>query len=246
MNDITDHKDIRRLRLFRNMLSANFDALMASTRILEINAGTELIKQGAPAEYLHIVADGSVELYSGWEGNRCTMAVVRPIGTFILAAVVKDAPYLMSARALEKSRLILVPASDLRAVFRQDPDFAVSVVTELADCYRSVVRHAKNLKLRTSRERIASYFLRQSQLHDWRESFTLAVEKRLIASYLGMTPENFSRAVKSLEAEGLIVQGDTVTIQNRAGLEDICRFDPLIDENDESFSGVGVFSKPCA
>jgi CRP/FNR family transcriptional regulator, transcriptional activator FtrB len=68
------------------------------------------------------------------------------------------------ARTLERSRIVLVPSSDLRAIFRRDSEFAVSVIQELAGCYRSVVRHAKGLKLRTSRERIAAYLLRQSTL----------------------------------------------------------------------------------
>ena len=48
------------------------------------------------------------------------MATVRPISTFILAATIKDAPYLMSARTLEKSRIALIPSQDVRAIFDAD------------------------------------------------------------------------------------------------------------------------------
>ena len=44
------------------------------------------------------------------------MATVRPISTFILAATIRDAPYLMSARTLEKSRIILIPSEDVRGL----------------------------------------------------------------------------------------------------------------------------------
>ena len=53
-----------------------------------------------------------------------------------------------------------------------------------------MVRHTKNLKLRNTRERIAAYLLRQSRLLDSAPGFTLPVEKRLLGSYRGMTPEN--------------------------------------------------------
>jgi CRP/FNR family transcriptional activator FtrB len=85
---------------------------------------------------------------------------VRPVSTFILAATIKNAPYLMSARTLEKSRIVLIPSQDVRAVFDVDGNFARAIVTELAQCYRSVIKAQKDLKLRTSLERLANYLLR--------------------------------------------------------------------------------------
>ena len=224
--------EIRHLPLFRDMLQANFEALMQGAYAQSFPAGLELMRQGDPADFLHVVMEGAVELYAGWGGRECTMAVVRPVGTFILAACIKDAPYLMSARTLERSRIILVPSSDLRAVFRRDTEFAVSVIHELAGCYRSVVRHAKGLKLRTSRERIASYLLRQSALAGNVASYCLPVEKRLLASYLGMTPENLSRTLKTLEADGVKLDGNRVIITDRARLTALAQPDRLIDGPD--------------
>ncbi len=222
------------------MLQANFDALMQGAYTQGFPAGLELIRQGDPAEFLHIVIEGAVELHGDWQGNRCTMAVVQPVGTFILAACIKDAPYLMSARTLERSRVVLVPSSDLRAVFRRDPEFAMSIITELAGGYRAAVRHAKSLKLRPSRQRIAGYLLKQSRMAGGEDSFVLKVEKRLIASYLGMTPENLSRALKTLEPDGVRLKGQTVTITDRHALMAVCPPDILIDGPDLDATAGGV------
>jgi CRP/FNR family transcriptional regulator, transcriptional activator FtrB len=232
--------EIRHLPLFRDMTQAHFDTLMQGAYAQSFPAGLEMIRQGDPADFLHIVMEGAVELFAHWGGRECTMAVVRPVGTFILAACIRDAPYLMSARTLERSRIILVPSSDLRAVFGRDPAFAVSVIHELAGCYRSVVRHAKGLKLRTSRERIAAYLLRQSALAGNVPSYTLPVEKRLLASYLGMTPENLSRALKTLEADGVKIDGMRVIITDRAKLSALARPDRLIDGPDPDGASSGV------
>lgn len=227
-----DVPGIRHLPLFRDMRQANFEALMQSCSAQVFPVGAELIRQGDPATHLHVVVEGAVELYAGWADRECTMAIVHPVGSFILAACIKDAPYLMSARTLERSRIVLVPASDLRATFRRDPEFAVSVINELAGAFRSVVRHAKSLKLRTSRERIASWLLRQSVLAGRVDSYILPVEKRFLASYLGMTPENLSRALRSLEVDGVRVDGARVTITDRDRLVALVRPDPLIDERE--------------
>lgn len=232
--------EVRQLPLFRNMRQANFTALMQGSYAQQFPTGLELIRQGDRADFLHVVVEGSVELYSDWQGRQATMAVVQPVGTFILAACVRDLPYLMSARTLEPTRLLLIPASDLRAVFRSDPEFAVSIVGELAGAFRSMARHAKNLKLRTSRERIGCYLLKQSYLAGGADRFVLQVEKRRVASYLGMTPENLSRGLKGLEVDGVVVKGQTVTITDRAKLMAACPPDILIDGPDPERMSGGV------
>lgn len=223
---------IRHLPLFRTMLQGNFDALMRAAYAQVFPAGLELIRQGDAADFLHVLMEGGVELHSGWADRETTMAVVRPVRSFILAACIRDAPYLMSARTIERSHIVLIPTSDLRATFRRDPEFAVAVIDELAGCYRAVVRQTKGLKLRNSRERIASWLLRQSVRAGNAAGYHLPIEKRLLASYLGMTPENLSRALKSLEADGIKVDGARVIITDRARLAALARFDPLIDGSD--------------
>ena len=236
--------EIRHLPLFRNMKHDNFVALMQAAYVQSFPGSLQLIRQGDPADFMHIVVEGAVELFASWGGRESTMAVVRPFGTFILAASIRDAPYLMSARTLERARIVLLPSSDLRMVFRQDTEFAVSVIEELAGCYRTVVRHAKGLKLRNSRERIASYLLRQSKLAGNVRSYLLPVEKRLLASYLGMTPENLSRALKSLEPEGVKIDGMRVIITDIRRLEALAQPDLLIDGPEPDATGMGSSLPP--
>ncbi|MBU9697665.1 cyclic nucleotide-binding domain-containing protein [Rhodobacteraceae bacterium HSP-20] len=224
----SDLPEIRHLPLFRDMLQANFEQLMQGAYAQSFPEGLMLIRQGDPADFLHIVVEGMVELFAEWKGRSASMTVVQPVGTFILAACIRDAPYLMSARTLERSRIIMIPASDLRAVFRRDVEFAVSTINELATCYRAVVRHAKGLKLRDSRERVAAYLLKRAAQAGQAE-FDLGIEKRVIASMLGMTPENLSRALKSLAEDGVRVQGQRVTLWDRARLLPVAQPDPLLD-----------------
>lgn len=227
-----ERPEIRRLPLFRDMSSDSFDALMRVAYAQTFPPQLTMIEQGGTADFLHIVVEGSVELYAAWKRRETTMSVVRPYGTFILAACIKDVPYLMSARTLEPSRIILIPAVDLRSVFRQDPEFALSTIEELATCYRAMVRHAKNLKLRTARERLAAYLLHQSAVNGDSRGFTLPVEKRLLASHLGMTPENLSRAMKSLIEDGAKADGNRIIITDPERLAVLAGPDPLIDGSD--------------
>lgn len=233
---------IRRLPLFQNMTTAHFEEITQGLTEIDAPEDTILIEQGAAADHLFIVIEGAIQMFARWGKRECTMGVVRPVQTFILAACIRNAPFLMSARTLERSRLLLLPAPDLRAIFRRDPEFAVSVIEELANDFRSVIRHAKGLKLRDTHQRIAAYLLDQSRLAQNADRFQLQVEKRHVASFLGMTPENLSRGLRSLDELGVTVRGNTVTIHDRASLVSFVKPDILMDGPDfpGSSSGVGL------
>lgn len=222
--------ELRRLDLFSGLDDANFDALMRASYVQTFPPQVEMISEGDHSDFLHVVLTGSVEMFARWNRRETVMQVVRPVATFILAATIKDAPYLMSARTLEKSRIVLLPSQDVRAVFSQDANFARAIVTELAQCYRVVVKSQKDLKLRTSLERLANYLLRQQVRADGATSFDLVLEKRRLASFLGMTPENLSRAFKGLQAYGVTVDGSRISIADRADLEGFAKPNPLIDD----------------
>lgn len=226
----SDYPDIRELHLFEGMTDEHFLSLMRGAYMQNFPPQIELITEGDPSDFLHIVLSGSVDLFSTWNGRETSMATVRPISTFILAATVRDAPYLMSARTLEKSRIALIPSQDVRSVFDTDNAFARAIVTELAQCYRSVIKNTKNLKLRTSLERLANYLLRQQKRANGAAEFDLDFEKRRLASFLGMTPENLSRAFKGLKPYGVTVRGNRISINHQKDLEQFAKSSPLIDD----------------
>ncbi len=224
--------EIRRLPLFREMMTQTFDGLMQVSYAQSFPPQLDLFRQGEAADFLHIVIKGAVELHADWKGREAVMSVVRPVSAFILAACVRDAPYLMSARTLEKSRIVMVPAADLRAAMRRDPELAMAAMGELATSYRVMVRHAKNLKLRTARERLAAWILRQAAQAGGVASFLLPVEKRHLASYLGITPESLSRTIRALQADGVRIDGARVIITDAARLRDVAELDPMLDGAD--------------
>lgn len=229
----SDYPDVRKLHLFSGMSEESYESLMRGAYVQNFPPQIELISEDEPSDFLHIVLSGSVDLFSSWNQRETSIAIARPVSTFILAATIRDAPYLMSARTLEKSRIALIPSQDVRGVFENDPVFGRAMVTELALCYRSVIKSQKDLKLRTSLERLANYLLRLQIRTGRNSSFELEFEKRRLASYLGMTPENLSRAFKGLQNYGVAVDGNRITIKDQNDLELFAKPDALIDDPDK-------------
>jgi CRP/FNR family transcriptional activator FtrB len=178
-----------------------------------------LFHEKQEADFLHILIDGQIELFASANGRDTTLKIVEPVRSFILAAVVSDLPYLMSARTLMASRVMLIPARLLREMVTSDLALMQATMNELALGFREMVSALKNLKLRASTERLAKLLLEQD-LHQDREGLvTLNTEKRLIASLLGMSPESLSRSFAALTSHGVNSQGSVIHITDRSALE---------------------------
>ena len=226
-----DFPDVRRLPLFSGMDESSFTALMKGTYLQTFPAHVQLITEGDRADFLFVMVDGCAELYASWAGRETTMEMVGRNGTFILAAVLKDATHLMSARTTERSRILMIPAQDVRAAFEGDDTFARAIVVELANCYRGMVKNQKNLKLRTGVERLAAGLLKLYRKQGSTGALTLPFDKRTLAALLGMTPENLSRAFATLRPYGVAVDGASVTLSDIPGLETLAKPTPLIDDD---------------
>lgn len=225
-----DFPEIRALPLFRDMEEERFQSLMRAAYVQNFPPQVDLIREGEPSDFLHVLVDGMVELFATWNGRETLLATMRPVTTFILAATIIDATYLMAARTMTRARVVLIPSEDVRAAFGADGAFARAIVSDLAQSYRSVVKTAKDLKLRSSLERLANYLLREQRRAGNVPAFDLPFDKRRLASLLGMTPENLSRAFKSLQSYGVATDGARVTIGDPDDLARFAKPNPLIDD----------------
>ena len=221
---------LRGLDLFSGMADENFTDLVKGAFLQHFPTHVELIHEGDPADFLYVVIEGRVELYAEANGRETTVELISPVSTFILAAVLRDSVYLASARTMEKSRLLMIPAKNILEAMERDDAFGRAVVSALAVDYRTMLKALKDQKLRTAVERLANYLLRLEQVQGANGKVTLDIDKRLLASRLGMTPENISRAFSTLGAYGVVVKGPHITLQNRSDLEILAKPTPLIDD----------------
>lgn len=226
-----DASEIRDLRLFRDCAQETFDSLVEAGFLQRFPPGVELIHENDPADFLYIVVDGLVEMFATHAGRETTIGFVHPLGTFILAAVLRDQVYLQSARTLEKSRILMIPAESVREAMSRDASFMRAIVGELAMCYRNVIKDLKNQKLRSGAERLANWIVRAEKFQNGSGEIEIKVEKRVLASRLGMTPENLSRAFNTLAPYGIEVKGPIIRVHNPADLTAFAKPTPLIDDH---------------
>jgi CRP/FNR family transcriptional activator FtrB len=186
--------------------------------------GAVLCRQGERPAFLHIVLSGAVGLFG--EGQREEMLVefFGPGDSFILAAALLDAPYLLTARLIDESRILLWPAPAFREQVRADGALALGAAMQSANYWRTLIEQIKDLKLLSAMERLSAMLLALAPPErSGSATVTLPGGRRLIAGRLGITPQSLSRAFAALRPLGVSGDGREVVIAELERLRDVVR-----------------------
>ncbi|NML76182.1 cyclic nucleotide-binding domain-containing protein [Rhizobium sp. S-51] len=227
-----DTEKLKCLNFFRGVKENTFRRAIAPSFLQSFPAGTILLEENRPADFLYIVLDGLVEMSSSAAGDETVIEILGPVNLFILAAVLNNDICLQSARTLTPARILMIPANLIRELLSEDHDFMKAVVFELASAYRRTIKELKNQKLRSGTERLANWLLREERGQGGEGRLTIPYEKRILAAYLGMTAENLSRGFSALSAHGVQIKGLQVDIVDIGKLSDYARSSPLIDDGE--------------
>ena len=240
-----DIASLSRAPLFAGLRPGTLERLSHHALMRRLLAGTELFDQGERPLYLHVLLEGSVELLGRSSEYRETVVeLLTPVDAFILAAALTDTPYLMAARVVTASRVVLLRAETLRQQLVADPALSLAMLASLSCHYQGLVRQVKNLKLRSTTQRLGCYLLSLTGRAGKGGSVRLPFDKRRIASQLGMSAETLSRTLAALRPYGVQTFGGQVTLRSPALLAAHCRHDRLIDEVDKDLR-VEVKEKEC-
>ena len=210
---------LQSLPLFSEMSAESLESLLDAALLQQFPTGVVLLHEGEPADFLHILLEGFVEIFTEQNGVEWGIALIHPVSTFILAAVVSDQPYLNSARTLTDSRILLIPSQRVRSVFDRDFAFARIVARELALAYRSSIKKLKGYMSRSSVERIANWILTEAQRSPAQGNIVIPFDRGTLASHIGTTRENLSRGLALLTEHGVRIRGREIVIDDREQLE---------------------------
>jgi CRP/FNR family transcriptional activator FtrB len=221
---------LKALPLFAEMTEESLASLLDAALLQQFPTGVILIREGDHADFLHVLVDGLVEIFTEQNGVEWGISLINPVSTFILAAVVSDQPYLNSARTLAESRVLLIPAQRVRAVFDQDVAFARIVARELALAYRSSIKKLKGYMARSSVERLANWILTEAHSGTAQGNIVVPFDRGTLASHIGTTREHLSRGLALLTEHGVRIRGREIVIDNKDQLEAFARPQRFIDD----------------
>ncbi len=225
MNNLAQIKTtLQRLRHFGELPDQVQQALAASASRRHFNAGQVIYVEGEPAESIYILESGWVKATRMTsEGREQAMMFLRPVEVFGDIAVFTGTPYPGTVVALEDVDVWVIPAQKILDLSPRHPEFAMAVIRHLGGRVLHYINLVEDLSLRNVETRLASTLLQNAELHDGqlivpRREWTTFDE---MATRLGTVRDVLSRALKTLEAEGLLrVEKQSIILLDPKRLEE--------------------------
>lgn len=215
---------IRSLQLFSGISAGNLDHLLHHGQVREFRKGKMLFLEGEQANRLYVILKGWVKLFKGTAAGEETILQMLSSGDSIMeSAIFLNTTFPVSAQVVEDATLLSLPAPMIREQVRGNNELALNLLASMSYRSQSLIRQIENARLKSADERIG-WFLLKLLLEQGLVSrcVELPYDKSLIASYLDMKRETFSRALKRLKEKGFRIENNTVVIPSLASLCGYC------------------------
>ncbi len=197
---------LRSLPLFADVGDAALERLAAACRQRRHARGEAVLRAGQSCDAFFVVARGQVRLYiTAPNGNEKVIELVGPGQSFAEALVFLERPCPIDAQALADVLLLEVPRQAVADEIRQDPGFALHMLSGMARRLHGLVQDVQAGALQSGLQRVVGYLLREVDPDQPGPAVvSLPAHKATVASLLSLTPEYFSRVLHELEAAGLL------------------------------------------
>ncbi|MBA3049667.1 MAG: helix-turn-helix domain-containing protein [Alphaproteobacteria bacterium] len=186
------------------------EAFAARCRMNIYPAGTLLLKQGQRGDVLMLLVSGAVHFRCQLGARSTTLAILREPTLFSLGAIIEKTGAMADAFALDSVQVVSVDGVVVRELMLADARFATNLAVQLSGNVRGFVQSAVEQKLLTGPKRLANFLAQEFERQGQTTEIELPFQRQVIASLLGMTPENLSRAFDVLERHG--VRNDRVRV----------------------------------
>ncbi|MDD5587019.1 MAG: Crp/Fnr family transcriptional regulator, partial [Alphaproteobacteria bacterium] len=227
-SDVEGHLDvIRALPLFRDFNATVLRELLRSARLVHHDKGSIFLTQGEPAGRFSIILDGWVKIYkSTAEGEESILQILGRREHVLGTDILQPGPSPVSAKAISKVKLLTFPSGVMREYVAQNKELALNMLAASARRAQRLINHFEQRTLRSAQHRVGSFLLNLTlETGIGGPPLVLPFEKSLIAAYLGIKPETFSRILKNFRAEGFRIERNQIVLPEPYALCDYCEAD---------------------
>lgn len=188
--------------------------------------GTAIFREGDQGDALYVLGQGLVKLLKiDLVGHEKTLAILQSPEFFGEMAVVGRSTRSATALAVTPVTAFVLFSDEFTRLMAEYPAISLNVTTTLATRLRSMGDEAQVLSFKDAQGRVAYVLLRlyRSGLIDLEERRALVrLTHQELASLAGTSRETVTRALKTLEAEGVIeTKPKEVFITDPEGLSEI-------------------------
>ena len=206
MNDTLKRLTITQSELFRDWPDEVIARLVFHAAVKSVEPGTCVHKAGEPAEFVTLLATGSMTLLKEMADDRVFTSGMHLAGDFHgLGPVLAKAPHMFTAVCKERTVLVKIPGTLLREIIAQNGRLSFSLFAALEKRHlRAQIRHA-SAAVESMQARIARLLKSiDSRGVQSRTDFEINLSQDEIATMLGTRRQVVNRALKEMAATGVL------------------------------------------
>ncbi len=213
--------------IFQNIGRASRADLLNQAKIQHFPKGQSLFTHGHPAQNFQVVLKGRIKIFKdNADGDNTIIDFAGPGQALTICAIFSDSILPFNAEAIEDAEIVSIPARLLRSLAQSDHALSKNLLSAMAEQAQIYLRQLDQLNLKSVPQRVGNFVLRQFLGNAERNKIiTLPYDKSLIAAYLGMQPESFSRALNHLRKEGIDIDKDSIALPHLFALCGYCDVD---------------------
>ncbi len=204
-NSINYRNFLSSLPLFENILEEEIESMLSHLKVKNYQKG-ELFSfdvNNRPRLYLTFIGQFKLTKINE-RGDEMILRVVN--AGEVISPMHFSHYYDVSAEFIKDTTLLYFSESTVNSFVKKSPQFAKNIINMLAESVQSLMVTAEVWRLKNTKERLG-WFLASVNNNNLGK---LPISKSLLASYLGMTPETLSRALKKLSEEGIELENKTI------------------------------------
>ncbi len=176
-----------------------------------------ILHHGDTAGYLWLVLSGWVKLTRQTpDGKESVIGLCTEGDILGEAALFAHANYPYNAEILSThSELAAIPATVIRTLIAENAALSNTIMVLLNERTAQAQLKLEHMSTMSAAQRLGCFLLRLCQSHaSGSKQLQIPVEKHILAAYLGMKPETFSRSQQQLKPLGIAVAGQDFTIES--------------------------------
>jgi len=174
------------------------------------------ITEGDSSDSLFVVLKGKVKVFvSDNEGHEMILDTHGP-GEYVGEMALDGNPRSASVMTLEPTTFSVVARDPIREAIRENPDFALEMISRVIDRARLATNSVKHLALLDVYGRVARLLLDMSVEKDGKQQIPEKITQQEIAERVGASRDMVSRIFRDLTAGGYIsVENRIITINKK-------------------------------
>lgn len=214
-------------QLFEGLSENSLQVLLQHSVMQNYESGRVLVQQSDIPECVFLVLEGSLKTTRiNEDGGEAVIRMLEAGDTCMEAVLFMGIPSPINVQTMSATKVLKIPDSIVKKHVLEDPAFAVNLLRIVTRHYKNAMHQIEAMNIKTPLQRVGYYFLLKhiEQGHE-NLDFKLPFKKQVVANYLGITPETFSRTLKQMKDIGIEVEEDTIRMQDSFALCHFCDSD---------------------